>query len=180
MKRFAAALGVAFTLCVGGAQAQISTNRGDPIDISGDNMEVVDAQRMVAWKGRVEALQGNNRLRADAINIYYGPGTGPRAENAAPGTGWGDIDRIEAVGNVYFVTPEQVARGEKGVYTAASDTIVITGDVVVAQGENVLRGDVLTIEVGAGRSTMDAGPGGGPGERVRGVFYPKKSDGAGR
>ncbi|HYF23426.1 MAG TPA: LptA/OstA family protein [Caulobacteraceae bacterium] len=177
MKRWAAGTALALALCVGGAQAQISAS-GGPIDITADSLEVVEAQRVQRWRGKVEALQGQNRLRADAIDVFHGTGAGgARPTNAAPGTGWGEIDRLEAVGGVYFVTPQQVARGDKAVYTTATDTIVITGNVVIAQGENVLRGDRLTIEVASGRSTMDAGPGGGPGERVRGVFYPGKQGG---
>ena len=60
-----------------------------------------------------------------------------------------------------------VVRGDKAVYTRADDTLVVTGDVVLTQGQNVLKGSRLVVYVGAGRATMDQGPG-----RVRGVFYP--------
>ena len=80
----------------------------------------------------------------------------------------GDIERLEAAGNVYFVSPTQVVRGDNAVYTQAADTLVVTGDVVLTQGQNVLKGSRLVVQVGAGRATMDEGPG-----RVRGVFYPE-------
>lgn len=171
MKRWAAALGAAMTLCVGlgvpAAVAQISA-RGGPLDIAAETLEVNDAQRVSTWKGKVEAVQGQNRLRADVLNVYFAGG-GARPASAGPGSSWGEIDRLEAVGNVYFVTPQQVARGDKAVYTVTADTIVLTGNVVVAQGENVVRGDRLTIRVSSGQSQMD-----GTGGRVRGVFQAQK------
>ena len=168
-KRWTAALGAALTLCVGGAHAQISAS-GGPLDISADALEVNDAQRVTTWRGKVEALQGTNRLRANLLNVYFVSGSGQRSTSAAPGSSWGDIDHLEAVGDVYFVTPQQVARGDKAVYTVSADTIVLSGNVVVAAGENVVRGDRLTIQVSTGQSTMDGSP--AQSGRVRGVFFP--------
>ncbi len=88
-------------------------------------------------------------------------------------------DRIVADGHVYYVTPQQNARGDHAVYSQADDQIVITGDVVVVQGNDVARGDKLTLKVVDARrqdgvERHRAGP--KPG-RVRGVFYPNR-DGA--
>lgn len=174
MKRWAgAAVGAA--LCVGigfgVAQAQIAPG-GGPIDIAADSLTVDESAKTQTWSGKVEALQGENRLRADRLVIYHGEGGGRRS-GPAPATAMGDIDRMEAVGNVYFVSPTQVVRGDKAVYTQATDTLVVTGDVVLTQGENVLKGSRLVVLVGAGRATMDEGAG----SRVRGVFYPEKKGG---
>jgi lipopolysaccharide export system protein LptA len=177
MKRWALAAGAAFILCAGGAHAQISP-KGGPVDVSSDDFSANDAQKVVTYKGNVEVLQDQNRLRADALNIYFASTAGAARPAAGPGgAGWGDIDRLEAVGNVYFVTPSQTVRGDKAVYTKASDTIVVTGTVVVAQGENVMKGSKLTVHVGSGQTTME---GAGESGRVRGVFYPKKAQNQGQ
>lgn len=144
------------------ASAQISSQSGQPIAYSADRGEFVQAERRLVLSGNAELLQGRNRVRANAITLTYGAGEGG---------GVGDVDRIEASGEVYFVTPEQVARGDRAVYTASDDTIVVTGEVILTQGENVLSGDRLTIHVGSGRSTMQGGA--ASGRRVQGVFYPE-------
>jgi lipopolysaccharide export system protein LptA len=36
--------------------------------------------------------------------------------------GCGDVDHVEADGDVYFVTPEQTVRGDHAVYTYYNDT----------------------------------------------------------
>ena len=107
-------------------------------------------------------LQDNTRLRADQIRLIHAPKPGG-------GAGFGEVDRIEATGNLYFVQGDQVIKGDKAVYTRADDTMIVTGDVIVTQGENVMTGNRLVYNVSAGRTTMDAAQSKG---RVRAVIYP--------
>ena len=144
------------------ASAQVSPRSGEPIAYSADRGEFVQADRRLVLSGNAELLQGQNRVRANAITLAYGAG--------GSDSGIGDVERIEASGDVYFVTPTQVARGDQAVYTASNDTLVVTGDVILTQGESVLNGSRLTIHVGSGRSTMEGGA--ASGRRVQGVFYP--------
>lgn len=170
MKRWTAAMLVAAACVgVGQAQAQIAPG-GGPIDIAADSLSVDDSTRTQTWSGKVEALQGQNRLRADRLVVFHGKSGGGSAGGAAA---MGDIEKMEARGNVYFVSPTQVVRGDVAVYTQATDTLVVTGDVILKQGENVLKGSRLVVQVGAGRATMDEGSG----SRVRGVFYPETRKG---
>ena len=111
----------------------------------------------LSLRGRAEVIQGQNRLRADAIN-----GSGVNS----------GIERIEASGNVYFVTPEQTIRGDRAVYTPGDNLVVITGDVIVTQGQNVMTGGRLTYNTETQAVTM-AGGAGSNGGRIRGVFYPQ-------
>ncbi|NDC58178.1 MAG: hypothetical protein EBZ50_04995 [Alphaproteobacteria bacterium] len=71
-------------------------------------------------------------------------------------------------GGLYYVRPEQTARGDNAVYEMKSDTVTFTGRVVVASDENVVKGDTMVLEIGNRRTTVK--PGSGPGQRVRGVF----------
>ena len=166
----------AAALVAGAAHAQLSQNKG-PIDITGDSMVVHDPEHLIIWKGRVEALQDQDRLRTDLLNIWYKSAAKPAGAPKSAGTPGGDfgaIDRMEATGNVYFVTPGQVAKGDKAVYTADNDTIVVTGDVVLTQGENVGRGSRLVINLATGNSTLEGG-GAGPTGRPRTIIYPKQA-----
>jgi lipopolysaccharide export system protein LptA len=174
MKRVAALVITGAMLAAGPALAQISGS-GGPIDITADQLELIDAQHLAVWRGDVEALQGGNRLRADQVNIYFS-GTGG-ASAGAPGRNWGPVQRIEANGKVFFVSPQQTARGNAAVYELGPNTITITGDVIVAQGQSVVHGDKLTIEVKSGRATMGSvAKGRNATGRVRGVFYPNSSN----
>lgn len=158
---------VATTLAVAAAApqayAQLSPKKG-PISIGSDDFTASEPERVQTYTGRVEILQDNTRLRADNVRMFHAPKPG--------GTGWGEVDRIEANGNLYFVNGTQVIKGDKAVYTSADDTMIVTGDVIVTQGENVMTGNRLVYNVAAGRTTMDATPGTSSKGRVRAVLYP--------
>jgi lipopolysaccharide export system protein LptA len=180
MKRLAAGLGVACALWGSGAWAQLAPGNG-PIDMSADELELIDAQHIAIWRGSVDALQGTNRMRADQVKLFFsGKAAAPTkaggASAGAPGKNWGDVERMEAEGNVFFVSPQQRARGDHALYSLGAGDLVMTGDVIVAQGDSVVKGDKLIIEVKTGHATMvAAAKGRGAKNRVRGVFYPQQT-----
>ena len=159
-------------VCGGAARAQVETHSKAPIDITADQAEVSNARCQVVWRGAAEAIQEKTRLRADTLTVY----SRSKGEGANGQPSCGGAERIEAEGHVYYVTPDQNARGDHAVYSQASDQIVITGDVVVVQGQNVARGDKLTITVSTHEATMESNfTGAGKRGRVRAVFYQDKA-----
>jgi lipopolysaccharide export system protein LptA len=78
---------------------------------------------------------------------------------------------MEAEGPVYYVTPQQNARGDHATYDAPTNTIVMTGNVVVVQDKNVVQGDRLTIDTVTNHSVMVSNAASRAQKRVRGVFY---------
>ncbi|HZW15950.1 MAG TPA: LptA/OstA family protein [Brevundimonas sp.] len=148
----AIALALAALPTMGGAQ---SLQGGQPIMWGADEGSVTPTA--ISLRGRAELTQGDNRIRADRIEGSISNG---------------DLTRVEATGDVYFVTPDQTIRGDRAVYTPANDTIVLSGDVILTQGENVMTGGRLTYNTRTESAEMD---GAGEGGRVQGVFYPERS-----
>lgn len=175
MNRLAALLTLSATAIVlmsGAASAQIAPSARGPVDVTADQLEVKNEECRASWRGDAEALQDTSRLRANELNIYNqvlakGQSSGPGARSCGP------LQRMEADGAVYYVTPTQVVKGDHAVYSADTKTIVITGDVVATQGQNVIAGTRLVINSDTGQATMvsDAHGRGVPG-RVRMVYYP--------
>lgn len=145
------ALGLAALPTIGDAQ---SFQGGQPIMWGAD--EVSRTPTTLSLRGRAELTQGDNRIRADRVEGTISNG---------------DLTRVEASGNVYFVTPEQTIRGDRATYTPANDTIILTGDVILTQGQNVMTGGRLTYNTRTEAAQMDGASGG----RVQGVFYPERS-----
>ena len=162
----------AIVLMAGPSAAQFASG-GGPIDITADELELVDAQHMAIWRGDVEAVQERNRLHAAVLNIYFNGQPASGASTGAPGRNWGKVQKMDAEGDIYFVTPTQTARGDHALYELGSSNITITGDVIVVQGQSVVHGDKLVIDLKTNKATMvsDAHGRGAPG-RVRGIFYP--------
>jgi lipopolysaccharide export system protein LptA len=159
------------------ALAQISPQGHGPVDVTADQLEVRQGECMANWSGAAEALQDNSRLRADSIKIF----NHQQAAEGSKGQSCGQLDRMEADGQVYYVTPTQVVKADHAVYTAADTTIVMTGDVVAAQGKNVIAGSRLTINTDTGVAVMATGvTGRGARGRVRGVLYPNQASNTGQ
>lgn len=104
--------------------------------------------------GEAEILQGQNRLRANRIDMTLSDGA---------------LTRAEAVGGVYFVTPEQTMRGDRATYDIENDTLTVTGDVILNQGKNVATGGRLVYNLRTETARWEGGANG----RVQGVFYPR-------
>jgi len=144
-------LGLLALPTIGDAQ---SFQTGQPIMWGADN--VSRTTTTLSMQGRAELTQGDSRIRADNIEA---------------GLDGGALNRVEASGSVYFVTPEQTIRGDRAVYTPANDTIVLTGDVILTQGDNVITGARLVYNTRTEAAQMQGGSGG----RVQGVFTPQRN-----
>lgn len=159
-------------LAAGPAAAQIATNSKAPVDVTSDELDTQNNQCISTWQGNVEALQETSRLRTDQLKVFM------EAKPSKPGsnnTSCGDVTRMEAHGAVYYTTPQERVHGNEAVYEAEPDTITVTGDVVAVNGQNVLRGERMVINLKTGQGQMVTGVKGRnkPG-RVRGVFYPQQ------
>lgn len=169
------AAGLAVVLASGAASGQAASGGqrfgqpGAPIDVSADSTQVFQTERRIVYKGSVEALQGQTRLRTPQLTIFYNNNNAVKGQPApAAGGSAGAVSRMEAEGPVYFVTPTQSAKGDKGFFDAASDTITLAGNVTLLQDKNVATGDKLVMNQKTGEVTLT---GGGRSGRVRGVFY---------
>lgn len=145
------------------ASAQIGRS-GGPLDVQARQMDVFDEEGRILLRGEVDVIQGDTRLAADQIEIFYAAGGG------AGSGGFGDVRNIIATGNVFYVTPLERARGSRGVYEAESDTVTLTGDVVLTRGENVITTTRFVTNLTTGNSSFDGQETGG---RVRAVLFPE-------
>lgn len=153
------------------AAAQLGRSSDGPIDVTADELEVQQSECVSIWRGNAEALQGDTRLRASVMRMYMAK------SSSRPGSGssCGELLRLEAEGGVYYVTPQQRVRGDRGVYDAVKETVVLTGDVVAVQGQNVLRGSRMVFNTRTGEGKMEGqATGRNATSRPRGVFYPSK------
>jgi lipopolysaccharide export system protein LptA len=173
------ALALGLMACPAAAQ-QLSANSKGPVDITADELEVHNNECTSIWRGSAEALQGDARLRADVLTAHMEPKPAKPAAGAGSsspsGSNCGELQRMEAKGSVYYVTPQQRMRGDLATYDATNTTLVITGDVVIVQGQNVQRGNKLVYNTQTGQGQMEGVSKGRKGDRPRGVFYPKQSD----
>ena len=158
---------VAGALTTSPANAQLSEG-GGPVSYSANTLEYFDSERRLVLTGNVDIVQNDARLRANRITLFFSESTGG---NQSQGLASGDIERMIAEGEVYYVRPTQSARGNRAVYAVRDDSVTFTGNVVIASDENVIRGETLVLNISNRRTVIRPGEGG----RVRGVFVPQQN-----
>ena len=65
--------------------------------------------------------------------------------------------RVEAKGGVFVTQKDQTATGESGVFDMQANTVTLLGNVVISQGQNVVKGDRLTVDLTSGTSRVECG-----------------------
>lgn len=153
-----------------------SRNRKDPVKIEANALEVRDRDKTAIFMGNVVVSQGESTLRCKELKVFYEGDTltGQTQKSAAVGTSAQRIRRLEAAGGVIITAKEQKATGDSGVYDLRANTMTLNGNVVVTQGQNVMQGDRLVVELATGTSRLEAGGKAGP-NRVKGLFVPSST-----
>jgi lipopolysaccharide export system protein LptA len=160
---------------------QQSFDSKKPINVESDQLEVLDRESKAIFTGRVVATQGETTLKAEKLIVEYKQGAvglgretanPAKTETEKPAAGSQadrQIRRLEAIGNVVYSAQDQRATGDKGVYDAAQNTILMTGSSVsLTQGANIVTGQRLVINTLTNQARMETSGS----QRVRALFIP--------
>src|SRR5262245_49340440 len=152
-----------------------SQNRDQPVHIEAATLEVRDKEKEATFSGDVRVKQGDTGMRCKSLVVFYEQGADGTAKTqtmqaASPGPGGEQrIKRLEARGGVVVTQKDQTATGELGIFDMKSNTVTLTGNpVVMTQGQNVLRGEKLVVDLTSGVSRVESGKNGQG--RVQGLF----------
>lgn len=168
-----------------------------------DTLEYWQQDDMAVARGNAVAVSDQKRITADLLTAYFIKQTdnanGGKANNTAskpatsrPGTtrttpanttspasgANSDLDRMYAYGNVVVTTPQEIARGNRGVYNARTGIAILTGGVKITRDQNQLNGDAAEMNLNTNVSRIIATPGTSA-PPVRALLVPKnnKNDG---
>ena len=152
-----------------------SQNRDQPVHIEAATLEVRDKEKQATFSGNVRVTQGDTGLRSNTLVVFYDQGgengSGSSLKAATPGPGGQQkIKKLEARGSVVVTQKEQTATGDLGLFDMRTNTVTLSGNVVLTQGPNVLRGERLVVDLTSGVSRVESGKNGQG--RVQGLFMP--------
>ena len=158
-----------------------------------DSLEYWQARDLAVARGDANATRDDRVIQADVLAARFAPeenGGGARAgdgggSNGGSGDGAGgdgaggaparqqQIERIEAFDNVRISTPNEFARGNRGVYNTRTEIATLTGNVRITRGENQLNGGWGQVNLRTGVSRLrGAPPEAGEDTRVRALLQP--------
>jgi lipopolysaccharide export system protein LptA len=137
-----------------------SMNRDQPVRIESNSLEVRDKIRQATFSGDVKLTQGDTTLKCKTLVVFYEDTAGPSKKATTPAPQGAppqaqknssqQIKRAEAKGDVFVVQKDQTASGENGVFDLKSNTVTMTGNVVVTQGQTVMRGEKMVVDLTTG------------------------------
>ncbi len=160
-----------------GAQSALSGSGFDtdqPIEILADSLEVQQEKQIATFAGNVQVIQGDIRLKANRLQVFYSN------NKDAPKTSGGEeapkIRKIDATGDVFLSSPRETAQGDTGTYDVLNKQINLQGNVVLTQGQSVLKGQKMVLDLVSGRSKIEGTGTGNSSGRVRGIFVPQKKN----
>jgi lipopolysaccharide export system protein LptA len=147
-------------ILLGGAalSQQAARASGGPVEVAAQDLSFDPSSGVTILTGNASVTQDGAVLRAPRIRVTY-------LRNSSGATG--NIDKVYTDGETFYVTPTERIRGDRAVFDAPANTVQFTGNVTAVQGQNVLRGSLLTLNTKTRASTMRGIDG-----RVRAVFFP--------
>lgn len=143
----------ALTLASGTTPAQTKKRAEQKIDIEADHLHVSQDQSKATFSGHVKIEQGDVKIGANKVTAHFG------GED-------GDFTSVIAEGDVTVIYGETTASGKKAVYDPATSAITLTGDVVLLQKQNALKGSALSYNLETGDINLKGTESG----RIKGSF----------
>ena len=145
--------------CVSAAFADEATSerdRNQPIEITSQQLEVLQQQRQSIFTGDVVAKQGDMTLFADKLVVVF-----QKDQD--------QVERLEAVGGVRVLQLDRIAVAEKAVFHQLEERLVLSGNAEVTQGKNKISGDEITLFMQENRTLIKSSEK----KRVRAVIIPE-------
>jgi lipopolysaccharide export system protein LptA len=131
-----------------------------PVEVEANEMEIIDADKQAIFRGKVDAVRGDQHIKSDIMTVFY-------AEVKQPdGTSKSQASKLDATGNVIITTKKQTITGDWAKMDILANTLLVGGGVKLVEGKTSLRGEKLTVDLNTDRTLMTGG-------RVKGSFVPK-------
>lgn len=124
-----------------------------PVSVESDELSVDQGTGQAIFSGAVNVTQGDMSLTANTVEVVYATDDGP-----------GAIEKLIARGAVTLVGGGEAAEAEMAEYTIESGQVILTGNVILTQGQNAISAERMVIDLTSGAATMDG--------RVRTIFQP--------
>ena len=133
-----------------------------PVDITSDEMQWNDKERIAYALGNAVAIQGDRKIKADKLIVYLEKNNGTN-----------EIILIKAEGHIIFTTLNEIATGKVATYDFIKNIIIIRNNVTLKKNDNIMKGDLLEMDLNTGISQISSE---NDSNKVKMRFLPKKNE----
>ncbi|MCW8859132.1 MAG: lipopolysaccharide transport periplasmic protein LptA [Deltaproteobacteria bacterium] len=138
-------------------QLTSEVDSSQPIEITSQQLEILQLEQKSVFTGNVVAKQGGMTLAAEQIIVFF-------LEEG------NQIDRLEAIGNVHFTQLDREATADRAVYRQQEEVLFLVGSAQVKQGLNQINGDEITLYIKENKSLVKSSEQ----NRVKAVIVPEQ------
>lgn len=132
------------------------TNKKEPVTVTADALEFDYRARVLVYRGKVTATQGDMKLSSDVLTLKLEAKTANRLES------------VIAEGHVELVKGQRTANADRAEYDQGNRTIVLTNNAVLRDGPNQVSGDQVTVYLDDERTVIQGGD-----RRVQALLFPQ-------
>jgi lipopolysaccharide export system protein LptA len=162
--------------CVSAKDNVIGKQSDEPMEITSNRMEAFNENKLVVFSGNAMAKQGNKVLKADQLFLYYKKEPDKKDKVGTIVTErTGDLEKVEAKGKVSLIQGERVATGDEAIYYRDSAKIIMTGNAVLNEGKNSIKGDRVIVFLNENRGIVESNTK----KQVKAIIYPQEKKKAG-
>jgi len=126
----------------------------ETITITSDRMELDQQKNTVIYMGNVVTVRGNVTMKSDTLTATYNPEMKRLTE-------------VVAEGNLEMTQGNRIATGIKAIFNSDDNSIVLTGDPVIRQGNSQVSGCRIIMFINEERGVVEGGC-----QRVKAVIFP--------
>jgi lipopolysaccharide export system protein LptA len=132
-----------------------------PIFVSSDRMEMDRQKNILIYLGQVVVIQADMTMRSDKLTTYFDPDLQQMKEAIAEGK------------RVQVTQGDRVATGTKAVFDGVAQTITMTGNPVMRQGNSEVSGERIIYFMTEDRAIVESGKT----NRVKATIFPDELQG---
>ncbi len=111
-----------------------------PIVITSSTLSADANSNTAVFEGSVVAKTDDIILRSDKMTVHY--------------TEAGDVEKIDAAGNIKLTKGERVLTSDKATYVAREARITFTGEPMAVEGQNIITGSKIIYLINQDRSIV--------------------------
>ncbi|MFI4955351.1 MAG: LptA/OstA family protein [Gammaproteobacteria bacterium] len=119
-----------------------------PIDITSEELIFYRSQNIAVFSGHVVAIQGDTTVKANKMEVFFNGGNTKSDEKLSK------VKSINLKENVEIITPQEKATATNGVYNVEQGIFTLNDDVVMNQGETILKGDKMVYNKNTAESLL--------------------------
>lgn len=138
----------------------------EPMEITSNRMEAFNEKKLVIFSGNATVTQGGNVLKADQLLLYYKKDGQKEKIGSQEIEKAGELEKIEAKGNVSLAQGKRVATGDEAIYYRESNKVIMTGNAILREGKNSVKGERVTVYLNENRGVVEG--------NTKAVIYPDK------